>query len=225
MASLLHRRGWSWYAAKTPRWLQWYYPSLVWRVKTTEKKVYLTFDDGPITEVTEFVLQQLSNYNVKGHFFCIGKNVVENNSIYQQIIKEGHSVGNHTQHHLNGWKTDTGSYLQNIDEAAKYIDSNLFRPPYGRITKKQIKLITQANQVTTNNAKLTIIMWDVLSGDFDININGEQCYQNVIKNIQPGSIIVFHDSVKAFPRLQYALPKTLQWLKDNNYTVALLNSN
>jgi peptidoglycan-N-acetylglucosamine deacetylase len=217
MLNFLHRRGWSWYAAKTPAWLQWYYNKLTWKIKTTEKKVYLTFDDGPIPEVTEYVLDVLQKENIKAHFFCIGKNVVGNPIIYQRIIEEGHIVGNHTYNHLNGWKTNTEDYLQNIQEASTIIKSNLFRPPYGRITKSQIK------QLPIINDQFSIIMWDVLSGDFDTSIDAEKCYQNVIKNIAPGSIIVFHDSEKAYPRMKEALPKVIHWLKENGYSVGLLS--
>jgi peptidoglycan-N-acetylglucosamine deacetylase len=216
MFNLLHRRGWTWYAPKTPVWLQWYYKKLTWKIKTTNKEVYLTFDDGPIPTVTEYVLDVLKQHNIKAHFFCIGKNVVANPVIYQRILNEGHIVGNHTFNHLNGWKTNTADYLQNIQEASTIIKSNLFRPPYGRITKSQIK------QLLIYNYQFSIIMWDVLSGDFDTNIDAEKCYQNVIKNVQSGSIIVFHDSVKAYPRMKEALPKVIDWLKANGYSIQLL---
>ncbi len=219
MFNFLHRRGWSWYAAKTPKWLMWIYPNLLWKVKTKDNVVYLTFDDGPIPEVTEFVLDLLQKENIKAHFFCIGKNVLENPTIYQRIIAEGHMVGNHTQNHLNGWKTKTTDYLNNIDEAKKVIKSNLFRPPYGRITKKQIQ------QLSTQHSTFKIMMWDVLSGDFDESISAEKCYQNVINHVQPGSIIVFHDSKKAFPRMKDALPKVIDWLKLNKYDISLIDSN
>lgn len=215
----LHRRGWSWYAAKTPKLLRWYYSKLTWSIKTTKKKVYLTFDDGPIPEVTEFVLDVLKKENCKAHFFCIGKNVVENPVIYKRILDDGHLVGNHTYNHLNGWKTNTAQYLQNIIDATKVINSNLFRPPYGRITTQQIKAIRNSTLEIRN---LKFIMWDVLSGDFDTNITAEKCFQNVVVNIEPGSIIVFHDSVKAFPRMKEALPRVLDWLKENEYAVKLL---
>ncbi len=219
MINLLHRRGWTWYAPKTPKWLQWYYNKLTWKIKTNDKVVYLTFDDGPIPVVTEYVLDVLKENKIKAHFFCIGKNVLENNKIYNRILSEGHLVGNHTYDHLNGWKTTNSKYLQNIEEAKNIIKTKLFRPPYGRITRKQIAAIQNTKPEIQ---QLQIIMWDVLSGDFDVNISAEKCYLNVIKNVQPGSIIVFHDSIKAFPRMKEALPRVLQWLKENEYTIDLL---
>ncbi len=214
---IIHNKGWSWYAAKTPWWLMWYYKKLIWRIPTKEKIIYLTFDDGPIPKVTEYVLATLAQYKVKASFFCIGKNVVDNPTIYQKIIDKKHSVGNHTYNHLNGWKTPTTNYLQNINEASNVIHSNWYRPPYGRITKKQIKALLQLN------APIKIIMWDVLSGDFDTTITPEKCYRNVINNVQAGSIIVFHDSEKAYERLLIALPKCIEWLLSNGYTFKTLD--
>jgi peptidoglycan-N-acetylglucosamine deacetylase len=211
---LIHNSGWSWYAASTPKWLRWIYPSLVWKKSIKTNTVFLTFDDGPIPEVTQFVLDTLKTYQAKATFFCIGKNVIENPNLYQQIISNGHAVGNHTQHHLNGWQTNTSQYLQNVIDAQKSIASKLFRPPYGRIKRNQIKQLQLKG--------FSIIMWDVLSGDFDTNIDGIKCTNNVILNIKPGSIIVFHDSVKAYDRLKIALPNTLQWLQQNNYTTQIL---
>jgi peptidoglycan-N-acetylglucosamine deacetylase len=231
LKKILHRRGWSWYAAKTPKWLMWVYPKLLWRMKTKDKVVYLTFDDGPIPEVTEFVLDILQQHQVKAHFFCIGKNVIENPDIYQRILQDGHVVGNHTMNHLNGWKTKTDEYIANVNEASTHIHSNLFRPPYGRIKKSQIQKLQKnqhtavGNNIVFRNSYFKLIMWDVLSGDFDTSIDAEKCYQNVIENIQAGSIIVFHDSEKAFPRMKLALPKVLNWLKQHGYEVKLIDKN
>ena len=185
------------YFAKTPWWLKKIYSSYLWSVDTKEKNVYLTFDDGPHAVATPFVLDQLKHYNAKATFFCIGKNVLAEPQIYRRILDEGHAVGNHTHHHLNGWKTENELYLADVNEAGKYIDSILFRPPYGRITSFQAKNINVA--LKKNNVK--IIMWDVISGDFDESLTGEQCLQNVILNATNGSIIVMHDSQKAFTRL------------------------
>jgi len=196
------------YLTKTPGIVKALYKSCTWQLSPARQAVYLTFDDGPHPQATPFVLEQLKKYNAKGTFFCIGKNVVEHPQIYQQLLQEGHTVGNHTHQHLNGWKTGTDKYIQNILEARQYIDSPLFRPPYGRITPFQVKALKN------KMPGVQIIMWDVLSGDFDINLNPEKCLQNVLKHTRPGSIVVFHDSLKAFPRLEYVLPRAMEaWMK------------
>ncbi len=197
------------YLVKTPWILKSLYPSLIWDIKTEAKTLYLTFDDGPHPKATSFILDILKQYNAKATFFCIGKNVLENRDIYDRIITEGHTVGNHTQNHLNGWKTDDEAYLDNIKQAALNIDSNLFRPPYGRISRFQIKLLKQL--------KYRVIMWDVLSGDFDTTLSKEKCLNNVILQATSGSIIVFHDSEKAWERLEYTLPKVLEYFKEEGF--------
>jgi peptidoglycan/xylan/chitin deacetylase (PgdA/CDA1 family) len=174
--------------------------------------LYLSFDDGPHPEATPFVLEQLANFNAKASFFCIGKNVQLYPDIYNEIIAAGHVVGNHTQNHMNGWKNTTDHYISDIQEATKSIHSNLFRPPYGRISFAQIKALRSNPSLPQD-----IIMWDVLSGDFDTTINGEQCAQNVIQHAGPGSIIVFHDSAKAMDRLRVALPKVLSHFSELGY--------
>ena len=205
------------YFIKTPGWLKKIlYPSLIWNIDTTEKILYLTFDDGPHEKATPFALDQLKKYNAKATFFCLGKNVIEQQNIYQRILDEGHKAGNHTFNHLNGWKTKDNTYFENIAEAAKHIDSKLFRPPYGRITRFQAKTLNA-------NTKYKIIMWDVLSGDFDISLSREKCFQNVALNAKPGSIIVFHDSEKAFERMSYALPKLLKHFTDKGYRFEALS--
>ena len=201
------------YLVKTTWWLKAIYPSFLWKKKETDKVLYLTFDDGPHPTATPFVLEQLKLYHAKATFFCIGKNVVEEPEIYQQILNDGHSVGNHTHNHLKGWKTDNTTYLENIQQAAQYINSTLFRPPYGRIKKSQAKQL----QSGIFNWKFEIIMWDVLSGDFDTKLSPEKCLSNVIDNAVSGSIVVFHDSAKAWDRLSYALPKTLEHFSKLGY--------
>jgi peptidoglycan/xylan/chitin deacetylase (PgdA/CDA1 family) len=205
------------YFVKTPWWLKKIYPSLVWEIHRDEKALYLTFDDGPHETATPFVLKQLKQYNAKASFFCIGKNVVGHPEIYQAILEDGHAVGNHTHNHLNGWKTARSEYLRNIQEAAKHINSKLFRPPYGRITNQQIKLLKQSPA-----ASFSIIMWDVLSGDFDINLAPEACLQNVLKGAEAGSIIVFHDSAKAYERMSFALPRLLEHFSKQGYVFKAL---
>jgi peptidoglycan/xylan/chitin deacetylase (PgdA/CDA1 family) len=199
------------YLVKTPWLLKKIYPECIWKISTLEKVIYLTFDDGPHPSATNFVLDELKKYNAKATFFCIGKNVEDHPDMYQKIIDEGHAAGNHTYNHLNGWKTDDAVYLDNIFKAKKIIDSNLFRPPYGRITKFQLK------QLPAEKYKLKTIMWSVLSGDFDKEVSGEECYLTVVKNAESGSVVVFHDSEKAIERLQYALPKVLKYFTEKGF--------
>jgi len=201
------------YFIKTPWWLKKIYSSYIWSIDTKEKILYLTFDDGPHPIATPFVLDELKKYNAKATFFCIGKNVLAEREIYKRIIEEGHAVGNHTHNHVNGWKTKNDIYLADVNEAGKLIDSILFRPPYGRITFFQAKNIKAA--LKKPDAK--IIMWDVISGDFDDTLSGQQCLQNVILNAKNGSIIVFHDSQKAFSRLNFFLPLLLKFFEKKGY--------
>jgi peptidoglycan/xylan/chitin deacetylase (PgdA/CDA1 family) len=199
------------YLAKTPYIIRrWFYPRYTWRIPVDEKKLYLTFDDGPHPDITPFVLDELNKYNAKATFFCIGDNVVRYPQVYKRIIEEGHAIGNHTYNHLNGWQTDDKLYFENIAEAAKWIDTNLFRPPYGRITRFQAKQLMEKWQYN-------IIMWDVLSGDFDVQLSPERCLKNVMRNIRSGSVIVFHDSEKAYKRMRYALPKVLEKGRAKDY--------
>jgi peptidoglycan/xylan/chitin deacetylase (PgdA/CDA1 family) len=199
------------YFAKTPWWLKKLYSECIWELASTGKNIYLTFDDGPHPIATPFVLAELKKYNAKATFFCIGKNVAEHAGLYRKILDEGHSVGNHTNTHLNGWRTKNDLYLQNIMEAKKNIRSVLFRPPYGRIKKSQIKLVKQ------NDPQLKIIMWSVLSGDFDTTILPDDCFKNVVNNTRQNSIVVFHDSEKAFKNLEYTLPKVLQYFSEKGF--------
>lgn len=190
------------------------YPDRIWKVPVEpgEKKVlYISFDDGPHPVATPFALKTLKEFNAKASFFCLGKNVHDHPEIYQQILLEGHSVGNHSYHHLNGWKSSTQNYIQDIHKARTLIDSPLFRPPYGRMSRRQQAALLKACPDTR------IIMWDLLSGDFDINISPQKCWFNVKKYSEPGSIIVFHDSTKAFDRMQFALPETLRYFSEQGY--------
>jgi peptidoglycan-N-acetylglucosamine deacetylase len=205
------------YLVKTPWWLKKIYPQLIWQMPSTEKVLYLTFDDGPHITATPFVLQMLHHYNAKASFFCIGKNVLAYPSIYQQIIDQGHTVGNHTNNHVNGFKTSTQHYIENIQLASEHINSHLFRPPYGRITKAQIKAL-----LNTPTGIEKIIMWSVLSGDFDTTLSGEKCLQHVLTNCSNGSIIVFHDSSKAWDRMHVALPKVLEHFTHLGYSFKAL---
>ena len=199
------------YFIKTPLWLMKLYRDCIWQMPNNEKIIYLTFDDGPHPAATPFVLNALKRHNAKATFFCIGKNVLDQPEVYTRIISEGHAVGNHTFNHLNGWKTKDEVYLGNIEMAKKYIDSNLFRPPYGRVTKFQLRLLSASRY------KFSAIMWTVLSGDFDKGIDNQKCLSNVIAHSGNGSIVLFHDSEKAREKITFALPKVLAHFTDKGY--------
>ena len=201
------------YFVKTPGWLKRIYDSYIWSMPVNDKILYLTFDDGPHPEATPFVLKELKKHNALATFFCIGKNVAAYPGIYKQIINEGHSVGNHTYNHLNGWKTSNDDYLKDIALASHEIDSDLFRPPYGRITSFQAKNLKPAMK----GKEPKVIMWDVLSGDFDIACTPQQCLSNVLLASVSGSIVVFHDSEKAFSKLEYTLPRMLSHFSEKGY--------
>ena len=210
------------YWVKTNWLIKKLFSGYVWAIPNSERRIYLTFDDGPTPEITDWVLDQLKKYNACATFFCIGKNIQEQPAIFKRILAEGHQVGNHTYNHLNGWKTTTNKYVENFaacqDSMSKWTTAlnhaTLFRPPYGKIKRSQAKRIRAE--------EYKIIMWDVLSADFDQKITKEECLLNVISNVRPGSIIVFHDSAKAFHNLKYALPKTLEFLQKNEYQFGLL---
>lgn len=209
------------YLTKTPGLLKSFYPSCTWNFSREIKTIYFTFDDGPHPEATPFVLDTLKEYNAKATFFCIGKNVVAYPDIYKRILNEGHAVGNHTFNHLNGWKTPDRDYVKNIGEAAKFIDSNLFRPPYGRITKFQIRLLTAAENLKQKTI-YKIVMWDVLSGDFDIAATADKCTKNVTSKAKEGSIVVFHDSEKAMPRMQQSLRESLNYFSGKEFNFSAI---
>jgi len=179
---------------------------------TLDRKIYITFDDGPISEVTPFVLAELKKVNAKATFFCIGDNIRKHPEVFQAVVNDGHSIGNHTFNHLKGWKTPDDDYLDNYKKCDELVESDLFRPPYGRIKR------SQAAKIQALNPNVKIIMWDVLSGDFDQSLSPEKCLQNVLKASVPGSIIVFHDSLKAFKRLEYVLPKALEYWQKQGYS-------
>ncbi|MEP6465906.1 MAG: polysaccharide deacetylase family protein [Parafilimonas sp.] len=190
------------YLPRIPTWFSKLNSSLVWSISTKEKELYLTFDDGPHETATPFILDQLKKYNAKATFFCLGKNVKMYPHIYERILNEGHAAGNHTFDHTNGWQAKNDEYINSINEAAKYIDSKLFRPPYGKISPFVSKLLRK-------KMGYKVIMWNVLSADFDENLLPQKCAENVLLYSKPGAIIVFHDSTKAWIRMSYALPKIL----------------
>lgn len=216
------------YWIKTNKLIKKIFPNYIWNIPNTEKKIYLTFDDGPTPEITEWVLEELKKHQAKASFFCIGKNINSHVAIFLKIIDEGHSIGNHTYNHLKGWNTSTEEYLENIELCKSEIlnaspisyssglkseignqQSKLLRPPYGKIKNSQSKKLRELGY--------KIIMWDVLSADFDQTVTPEKCLENVLQNVQSGSIIVFHDSVKAFRNLEYTLPKSLEILKQRGF--------
>src|SRR6478609_7866126 len=205
---------------RTPFFLPWFYPQLVWRIPVEEKIIYLTFDDGPVPGPTEFVLDTLNQFNVKATFFCIGDNVKKNPDVFKRILKEGHYAANHTFNHLKGWNTELNEYIQNVKLCQEVLTSNqngeirnkLFRPPYGRIKRNQI----------TNLSEYKIVMWDVLTSDYNKNISPQRCLIQSIKATRPGSIVVFHDSLKAERNMNYVLPKYIEYFLSKGFTFGVL---
>jgi len=213
--------------------MQWLYPERIWAFSRSSNSVFLTFDDGPIPEVTPWVLDELKKHNAKATFFCIGENIQKHPEIFRRILVEGHSVGNHTFNHLKGTKTETSEYIENVlkcEDIISTIQKNspfkgdredvsnsefLFRPPYGKITSKQAKILQSKG--------FKIVMWDIISYDYDATISEEKCLQNVLKNIKPGSVIVFHDSLKAEKNLRHVLPKVLEFIGEKSLQCKAIN--
>ena len=203
------------YLISIPWWLKRLHnKGLIWSRSTKHKRIYLSFDDGPHPIITNFVLDTLKENGIKATFFCIGDNVLKYPETFERIVKEQHSIGNHTHNHLNGWKSDNIQYYKNILQAAKHIPSKLFRPPYGKIKP------TQANYLLKRGWR--IIMWNSLSADFDTSIDGITCFNNVISTMKNGSIVVFHDSEKAFDRMKIALPLLIQYCREQHYEIRAL---
>lgn len=193
--------------------LSLFFRGLTWTLPNTENKIYLTFDDGPIPEVTPWVLDVLKAKGIKATFFCVGANVQKHPDIYARILEEGHSVGNHTQNHLSGWTAANEAYLQEIEEAARYITSPLFRPPYGRISPIQYAQIKD---------RYKVIMWDTLSKDYDVTLSSDQVYQNATSGVKSGSILVFHDSLKAECHLRDVLEQVIDELLCRNFVFGVI---
>lgn len=203
------------YLVKTPALLKPLAKDLLWYVADAQQEIYFTFDDGPTPGVTEDALNLLSRFNAKATFFCLGKNAEAHPGIMRRIVAEGHAVGNHTYNHPDGWKTPHMEYLRNVVQAKRTIDSTLFRPPYGRITPAQVNALKN---------QFTLVMWDVLSADFDAANTPEACLENVVRNVSPGSIVVFHDSVKARRNMLYALEGSLEQLSSAGYIFRALSN-
>jgi peptidoglycan/xylan/chitin deacetylase (PgdA/CDA1 family) len=196
-----------------PQLLRSLYKGSLWRMDKNEPTIYLTFDDGPIPELTPWVLDVLKEYDVKATFFCVGDNIVKNPEIFERILKEGHQVGNHTFNHVKGWKVSQTEYLENTEKCQRLTKTNLFRPPYGRIKKKQYQALAQNYKV---------VFWDVLSYDYDKFTTPKKCLDNGIKNTRNGSIIVFHDNIKAQKNLKFALPQYIEYFLKLNHKFAVL---
>ncbi len=207
------------YWVKTRWFIRRLFPGFVWNISNTPKTVYLTFDDGPTPGVTEWVLEILKEHSIKATFFCIGNNIEKHPDIFRKVVESGHAIGNHTFNHLNGWHTENAKYFENIEACEKVMEgtntAGLFRPPYGKIKRSQKTKVLEMGY--------RIIMWDVLSADFDQSITPEQCLQNVIKHTTDGSIIIFHDSIKAQENLRYALPKAIEYLKEKGFRFAAID--
>jgi peptidoglycan-N-acetylglucosamine deacetylase len=189
---------------RPPKILQRLYPSFIWSFPDEREGVFITFDDGPCPEVTPWVLDILDEFGAKATFFCIGKNVELYPKLYNEIIKRGHSVGNHSYSHVKGWKMEGTHYVRDVDTAAELIDSNLYRPPYAKITVRQAKMISE---------KFKPVMWSIISRDYNRKLSRVACARNVLRYVAPGEIIVFHDSKKCAKNLWYALPVVLQKIK------------
>lgn len=224
--------------AKTPDFVKTMFPSFIWNIDTKNKVLYLTFDDGPTPDITDWVISTLQEYNAKATFFCIGKNITKHPKLFQQIIANGHSIGNHTYNHLKGWKTKTKAYIESVEKTQQLIDTydqnhnaenidrnsnqasrsnvRLFRPPYGKFKPKQ------SNKLQALGYQ--IILWDVLSYDWDASVSQKTCLKNITSSAKEGSIIVFHDSVKASRNLKYVLPKVLKYYSQRGFRFKNLNT-
>ena len=185
------------------------YRKVTWRKDSRLKNIYLTFDDGPIPKVTPWVLDVLDSYNVKATFFCVAENVWRYPEIYQEILRRGHRTGNHTYNHLRGFFTSTKKYLANVEKAATFVKSDLFRPPHGELRSPQYFRLRK---------KYQIIQWDVITRDYNPELTGEQVLNIVKKFARNGSIVVFHDSLKSEKNMKYAMPKAIEFLQEQGYS-------
>lgn len=196
------------YLVKPPKVYRWLFPEALFRVAGEEKTVYLTFDDGPHPEATPFVLDVLKKHDVKSTFFLLGKNAKANPELVERIKGEGHTIGNHGMNHLSGWSVGLDEYLKDVEEGKQLVGSTLFRPPYGKLTLSQYRKLRTTEQ---------IVLWDVISGDFDTNIGPKEVLSNVVNNVKGGSVIVMHDSTKAFNNLKLSLNEIIQQLSEKGY--------
>jgi peptidoglycan/xylan/chitin deacetylase (PgdA/CDA1 family) len=191
-----------------------FYSKALWQINTSEKEIYLTFDDGPIVGLTEWILDELKKYSAKATFFCVGENIIKNKNIFDRIVHEGHQIGNHTQNHIKGFNSNLEDYLNNVESCEKLTGSKLFRPPYGQLRKSQYKTLLSKNY--------KIVFWDVISYDYE-KINKNACFLNVKKNTKNGSIVLFHDNLKAEENVKYALNETLKYFSEAGYVFKAIN--
>jgi peptidoglycan-N-acetylglucosamine deacetylase len=205
------------YRSRIPALAKFFLPRIICRPNINGQKIaFLTFDDGPIPETTPYILDTLKKYGVKATFFCVGENVKKHPELYKHIIQEGHFVGNHTFNHLKGWETPTEKYLENVKQCAEYVASELFRPPYGKMTFRQYKILKK---------KYHLIFWDVLTPDFDSNSTIQKCLYILKKKTRSGSILVFHDNIKAKNKLTELLPAALDFLLLEKYDIQPVTDN
>ncbi len=202
------------WSIQPPKWMRSFFKDTLWRVDEVDKTVFLTFDDGPVPEVTPWVCDELKRRDIKATFFCVGENVVKHPEIYRMVIKDGHQTGNHSFNHLPAWRCSGEEYFENIKLGMEQIDSTLFRPPHGQLYPWQMPKLKRLFS--------KVVMWDVLSKDYHNKLSASEVFENVKRHVRPGSIIVFHDSVKAWPRLKEALPATIDYLIKEGYSFRLL---
>lgn len=202
------------YKISPPLFIRFFFSRAVWRMKTSEKIIFLTFDDGPIPEVTPWVIDCLKKYKAVATFFCVGENVRKYPNIFNILINNGMAVGNHTYSHSDTKHFKKKEYLKNVDKCSEFVKSSLFRPPYGRIFPWWMSELKKRFD--------KIVMWDILTLDYDKNYTAEDIVNNVVTNIRPGSVIVFHDSLKAWDRLNYALPKVLEYITEKGYKTEII---
>ena len=188
---------------------------LHWRIPVDDNHVFLTFDDGPHPECTPIILDILAKYYAKATFFCLGENVEKYPEHYSAIKKAGHAIGSHAYTHISGWETDNHTYFYNVNKGANVVENNMFRPPYGRMKKGQMKFLLQ---------HYDIYMWDLVSGDFDPKVSADKCYKNVINNYKPGSIILFHDNINSISKLQECLPNILDYFNNKGFKMSIISS-
>ena len=200
---------------KVPSWIRKSKSDRIWDFSDSSKSIFLTFDDGPQPEVTEWVLELLDQEEIKATFFCVGNNVHKYPEIYEQILKSGHQVGNHSFTHPNAWKTPTEDYMEDVKKAQTCIASHLFRPPYGKISNKIVREVEILGMQT--------VMWSLLSYDFEVDLNTDKQLKNLQNKVEPGDVVVFHDSMKCYPNLKKLLPSFIKYVQDQGWSFSRID--